>query len=134
MLAPVRRILRRRGLRPLLAVLPWALSRAYGRAPHYSGPQVARIAGKLGLKPQLLLSARAALCTFEEFQNHTSAGQAQTYAQLRRELADLFGIDDPDFTAETLRGMRVRRSWSPIWRTILDDACEMSGGGPGESH
>jgi hypothetical protein len=114
MIGIVKRFLRRRSLRPLLSVLPWALKADYGAAQLYTIGQVRRSMQRKKLAIRLLPSAAAAFCPFDEFQKLEDAPSEALYRELREEIRRLFALDDTGFTAETVRKKRIRQSWNPI--------------------
>ncbi len=106
-------MMRRRHLRPLLAVLPWELQMSFGGTRVYTYGQVRRCHEKLKLKPDLLAFAAAAYCSEEEFTRSAQANSTEIFARLRSELCELFNLDSRDLNAERVRSMPIKQAWNP---------------------
>ena len=111
MLARIQRVLKRRKLRPVVSVLPWALTRSYGASDEYSFGQISRASEKLKLKPGLLPYALAAYCQPQELIAWRKMSEADI-AHHRDELYQLFYLTKESFNVEDIRRMRIRQSWN----------------------
>jgi len=113
MFGAIRRMLRRRQLRPVLAVVPWELQKLFGATRHYTYGQVRRCHEKLKLKPELLTFAAAVYCKEEEFIRSAGGLAAEIYRELRSELCQLFNLDPRDLNAEGVRKVGMKPRWNP---------------------
>ena len=113
MIGLIQRYFRRRRLRPLVATVPWALEKSYGPSGRYTIGQVRRCLERLKLSPELLPAAAAAYCDEDEYHKLEGTHSEHQYRTLRDDIDLLFGIEDPHFTAETIRKKRIRQTWNP---------------------
>ena len=106
MLPRLRRYFARRRLRKVAAALPAVLRKKYGSQEVYTAGQVKRAAGDLKLDAQQLPTAFAIATTAGEFLKGQPERAEDDYARLRTEFAQLFGIDQRDFTLKHVRALR----------------------------
>jgi len=91
-----------RRLRPVVAVLPQALEKGYGRRRQYLLTHVQQTMNRAGVVASLLPVAAAAFCSFDEFRKLDSTLTNDDYLALRDMLASHFGLDASDLVTEKL--------------------------------
>src|SRR5262245_21926408 len=105
MLSRLKRFRRRRRLKALVGLLPHVLKLRYGGSEFYTAGQVRRACSAMQLAKEVIPYAFAVGCARGDFHAAAEAG-TRNYDALRAELAELFAIDDPNFTTNTLRAVR----------------------------
>jgi hypothetical protein len=112
MFAWFRKSRRRRKLAPVVKILPWALTKAYGSADFYSPPQVRRAFEKLKLDAELFQYSIWAYCNPEDVASDLEVTEAERIAH-RAELVELFELPS-DFNVEDVRRLKIRSNWTPM--------------------
>ena len=110
MLTAIKHYFARRRLGPVVAVLPFALSRSFGNAEFYTLPQAQKTIAALKIKPALLAYAHVVALETDDAVRANPTLNRERCAQLRREIAEAFHLPDEDFTSKDLRRfLRDRR-------------------------
>ena len=99
----IKRYFARRRLRPVVAVLPFALAQRFGNSEFYTAAQVQKTIAHLKIKPALQAYAHAVGLVEEDAIRLDPTVNAERYIALRREIAAAYYMPEDDFTTKDLR-------------------------------
>jgi hypothetical protein len=116
---------------PVVAAMPWVLSKSFGAKSYYSTGQVERVSQKVRVSEQAVPYAFAAFCTAEKLTEDNYPMTAARRDELRSEISRLFEID-PDFDAQTLRRSKISQTWNGYDGGFDGSIGGSTGGGSGD--